>query len=266
MTFSDNKQLAGLNILVTRPLHQSTALAASIRSLGGNPIVLPTLEIADVADLSPLYEIIDRLNEFDWAIFVSPNAVNKAMPLITARSVLPSHLRIAAVGKGTADSLMQYGIGDVLIPKDKFDSEALLECKEFDEMAGKRVVIFRGLGGRQLLGNTLKQRGAAVEYAECYVRKKPMIDTASLLSVWSQGQLHAVVVTSSEGLHNLFDIIGELGQQLLKVTPVITTHERIAQAAKQLGLEKIVIAPSPGDAGVMESIRTYFQPAENNTA
>lgn len=266
MTSSDNKQLAGLNILVTRPIHQATVLAASIRSLGGNPIVLPTLEIADIDDYSPLWEIIDRLNKFDWALFVSPNAVNKAMPLITSRCTLPSHLKIAAVGKGTADTLLRYGISDILIPKDKFDSEALLECKEFAEMSGKRVVIFRGAGGRQLLGNTLKQRGAVVEYAECYIRKKPEIDTTLLLSDWSQGQLHAVIVTSSEGLHNLFDIIGGLGQQLLKVTPVITTHERIAQEAKKLGLEKVVIAPSPRDADVLESICTYFQSTENSSA
>ncbi|MBX3617525.1 uroporphyrinogen-III synthase [Nitrosomonas sp.] len=260
MTFSANKQLAGLNILVTRPIHQSTVLAASIRSLGGNPIVFPTLEIVDLADLSLLFGVIDRLSEFDWAIFVSPNAVNKAMPVITGRCALPAHMKIAAVGKGTADTLIQYGVSEVLIPKDKFDSEALLECAEFDDMTGKRVVIFRGFGGRQLLGDTLKQRGAIVEYAECYIRKKPEIDTASLISDWSQGRLHAVIVTSSEGLHNLFDIIGELGQQLLKVTPIITTHERIAQAARKMGLEKVVKAPSPGDAGVLESIQAYFQP------
>ena len=266
MTFSADKQLAGLNILVTRPIHQSTALAAGIRALGGNPIVLPTLEIVDIPDLSSLFRTIDRLSEFDWAIFVSPNAVNKAMSVITVRSTLPAHMKIAAVGKGTADTLIQYGISEVLIPKDKFDSEALLECEEFDDMTGKRVVIFRGSGGRQLLGDTLKQRGAAVEYAECYIRKKPEIDTTSLISSWSQGQLHAVIVTSSEGLHNLFDIIGELGQQLLKVTPVITTHERIAQAAKKLGLQKVVQAPSPGDAGVLESIQAYFQSTENSSA
>jgi len=126
-------------------------------------------------------------------------------------------------------------------------------------MAGKRVVIFRGNGGRELLGDTLIQRGASLEYAECYQRRKPDIDTTSLLSAWMQGEIHAVIITSSEGLHNLFDIIGKLGQQLLKSTPVFTVHERIARTAKKLGLRKIVKSTSTGDEGLLECLQAYFQ-------
>lgn len=253
-------QLTGLNILVTRPEHQSAVLAEGIRALGGNPILLPVLEIADVTDLSPLTDLIKRLDEFDWAIFVSPNAVNKSIPLITKQhALLPSHLKFAAVGKGSADTLQQYGVNDVLIPTEHSDSEALLKLNEMQHMAGQRVVIFRGNGGRQLLGDTLIQRGAYLEYAECYQRRKPDLDTTPLLADWSQGKIHAVIITSSEGLHNLFDIIGMLGQQLLKFTPVFTVHERIAQTAKELGLEKIIKAPSAGDEGLLKGLQTYFQ-------
>lgn len=256
-----SKQLTGLNVLVTRPEHQSAFLAEGIRAMGGNPILLPVLEITDIADLKPLNHIINCLDTFDWAIFVSPNAVNKAMPLITRQRVLPPHLKIAAVGKGSADTLKQYGVSEVLIPEGHSDSEALLKCEELQQMTGQHVVIFRGNGGRQLLGDTLTQRGARLEYAECYLRKKPDIDTAPLLAAWSQGKIHAVIITSSEGLHNLFDIIGKLGQQLLKLTPVFTVHERIAQTAKELGLEKIIKASSAGDEGLLESLQTYFQAA-----
>jgi uroporphyrinogen-III synthase len=256
-----SKQLTGINVLVTRPEHQSAFLAEGIRALGGNPILIPVLEITDVTDLRYLNDIIDRLDTFDWAIFVSPNAVNKAMPLIIQQRALPSHLRMAAVGKGSADTLKQYGVSEVLIPEGRSDSEALLKCKELQQMTGQHVVIFRGNGGRQLLGDTLTQRGARLEYAECYLRKKPDIDIAPLLTAWSQGKIHAVIITSSEGLHNLFDIIGKLGQQLLKLTPVFTVHERIAQTAKELGLKKIIKASSAGDEGLLESLQTYFQAA-----
>lgn len=255
---SVDKQLAGINILVTRPAHQSAFLAQGIRAAGGNPILFPVLEITDVKDLTPLLNLINRLNEFDWAIFVSPNAVNKAMSLIVKQRPLPTHLRIAAVGKGSADTLKHYGINKVLIPSEYSDSEALLKLKELQHMAGKHVVIFRGNGGRQLLGDTLMQRGAILEYAECYQRKKPDVDTAPLLAAWSQGEIHAVLITSSEGLHNLFDIIGKVGQQLLASTPVFTVHERIAQIAKDLGLKKIVKTSSTGDEGLLASLQAYF--------
>ncbi|QOJ24736.1 MAG: uroporphyrinogen-III synthase [Gammaproteobacteria bacterium] len=252
-------QLAGLNVLVTRPAHQSAFLAEQIRALGGNPILLPVLEIADVPDLAPLNNIINRLDEFDWAIFVSPNAVNKSMPLIIQQRAWPAHLKIATVGKGSANTLKQYGIDNVLIPDGNSDSEALLEQAALQHMTDQRVVIFRGNGGRPLLGDTLRRRGAHVEYAECYQRRKPDLDTVPLLADWSHGNIHAVIITSSEGLHNLFDIIGMHGQQLLKLTPVFTVHERIVQTAKELELEKIIKAPFTGDEGLLKGLQTYFQ-------
>ncbi|MGV8711424.1 MAG: uroporphyrinogen-III synthase [Nitrosomonas sp.] len=254
-----DQQLHGINIVVTRPAHQAVFLTDRIRAMGGNPILFPVLEISDIDDPAPLNEVIARLNEFDWAIFVSPNAVNKAMSLIVEQyPVLPPQLRIAVVGKGSADALKARGINEVFVPTDQFDSEALLKLNELQDMKGKRVVIFRGNGGRRLLGDTLTQRGATVEYATCYRREKPTIDTAPLLASWSQNQIHAVIITSSEGLQNLFDILGSLGQQLLKLTPIFTVHERIARTAEDLGLKKIVFSPSHGDEGLLESLHLYF--------
>ena len=249
-------RLAGITILVTRPIHQAAALAEGIRAAGGNPYLFPVLEITDIPDPTHLIELVHRLEQFNWAIFVSPNAVEKAMNLINKHGEFPIDLKVAAVGKGSAAALKQHGIADVLIPNDQFDSESLLKSADLQNMTNQRVVIFRGRGGRQLLGETLSQRGATVEYAECYLRKKPSdMDTTTLMQVWSTGKIDAVIITSSEGLHNLFDIIGTVGQQLLKNTPVFTVHARIAQIAKELGLKKIVKTTSDGDRGILESLK-----------
>ena len=262
MTLPTGGYLSGLNILITRPIHQSAFLADSIRSMGGNPIVVPVLEISDIPDVNPLINLIKRLDEFDWAVFVSPNAVDKAMKLIAQYRTLPAQLKVAVVGKGSAAALQQYGINDVLIPDAQSDSEGLLKCEALQDMSGKKVVIFRGNGGRPLLGDTLTQRGAHLEYAECYQRKMPKIDTAPLLEAWSRGEIHAVIITSSEGLHNLFDITGKLGQQLLKLTPIFTVHERIVQTAQKLGLKKVIKTTSAGDEGLLESLQNYFSTAK----
>ena len=257
---SDVLPLAGRGIVVTRPAHQAERLIKLIRGGGGNPILFPVLEICDVADLRPINDLIDRLDQFDLAIFISPNAVSKAMNLIRARRELPPGLKIAAVGGGSKRELKHFGVAECIAPQTRFDSEALLELPELQEVAGKRVVIFRGDGGRELLGDTLVARGAQLEYAECYRRGKPSLDAAPLLRMWARNEIHAVIVTSSEGLHNLFDMIGQLGQQWLKKTPLFVQHKRIGGVARQLGLAQVIVTPS-GDDGLLQGLLQWFSQA-----
>ncbi|SEQ86487.1 uroporphyrinogen-III synthase [Nitrosomonas sp. Nm51] len=260
--------LQGINVLVTRPERQCVFLAESIRKLGGNPVIFPVLKISDIKNKKPLLALIQRLDTFDLAIFVSPNAVDKAMPLIQSHheslDPLLAHMKIAAVGKGTAHTLKKHGVNEVISPENRFDSEALLEQNALQHVTGKRVVIFRGNGGRPLLGDTLIQRGALLEYAECYQRSKPDINPGALISDWSQGRINAVVITSSEGLQNLFDIIGFHGQQLLKITPVFTAHGRIAANARKAGLETVVQTADSGDQGLLQGMQDYFYRNKNN--
>ena len=253
------KPLTGINILVTRPAHQAGNLVAAIRAAGGNPVLFPVLEIRDVKDPRPLLDLIARLDEFDLAIFISPNAVNKAMNLILTQRALPPALRIAAVGQGSARGLEQFGISEVIAPITRFDSEALLDMAELQQIEGKRVVIFRGDGGRELLGETLVKRGATVKYAECYCRVRPNADIAPLLQAWADNALHAIVVTSSEGLRNLFDVVGNSGQSWLRKTPLFVSHERIAQIAQKLGCVDVILTAA-GDEGLLQGLSDYFDP------
>ncbi|MDO8437246.1 MAG: uroporphyrinogen-III synthase [Nitrosomonadaceae bacterium] len=253
------KPLTGITILVTRPAHQADNLATAIRAAGGNPVLFPVLEIREVKDSRPLLDLIARLDEFDLAIFISPNAVNKAMNLILTQRALPAGLRIAVVGQGSARELKQFGVSEVIAPTTRFDSEALLEMAELQQIQGKRVVIFRGDGGRELLGDTLVKRGATVKYAECYSRVRPDTDIAPLLQAWASNALHAIVVTSSEGLRNLFDMVGDAGQSWLRKTPLFVSHERIAQMAKKFGCAE-VISTAAGDEGLLQGLSDYFNP------
>ena len=251
------KKLAGRRIVVTRPAQQTEPLAALIRAAGGEPIVFPVLEILDAEDLRPLNAVIDRLDDFDLAIFISPNAVNKAMNLIGTRRALPARLKVAAIGRGSVKALGQFGVTEVIAPRGRFDSEALLGLPELAAVHGKNVVIFRGEGGRELLGDTLIARGARLEYAECYRRGKPGADTARLMRAWARNELDAIVVTSSEGLRNLFDMVGRPGQVWLKKTPIVVPHPRIAETARALGLP-LVVETESGDEGLVAGLCKYF--------
>jgi uroporphyrinogen-III synthase len=257
MTAGESRTLAGRHIVVTRPAGQAGALADLIAARGGTAIVFPVLEIRDIDDLRPLNALVDRLDEFDLAVFISPNAVNKALNLVAARRGWPAALAVATVGKSSERELRRHGFPDVIVPQGRFDSEALLELLPAERVAGKRVVIFRGDGGRELLGDTLAARGASVEYAECYRRGKPAADVAPLLKAWARNEVDAVTVSSSEGLANLFDMVGKLGQQWLRRTPVFAPHARIAGIARGLGLERVV-ETAPADEGLVAGLERFF--------
>lgn len=245
--------LRGMGILVTRPAHQAGHLVDLIAAAGGEAILFPTLEILDAADPCTVNQLIDRLDQFDLAIFISPNAVSKAMPLIRAKRGLPARLAIAAIGRGSRKELERHGVKQVIAPPSQFDSEGLLELPELQDMRGKRVVIFRGDGGREMLGDALAARGARVEYAECYRRAKPDADAAPLLQRWARGGVQAVTVTSGESLQNLVNLLGEAGQQWLRNTPLFAPHERIAATARGAGIEQ-VLATAAGDEGLVTGL------------
>ena len=249
--------LTGRHVVVTRPAGQAAHLATALTEQGAIAVFYPVLEIHDIEDVAPVLDVAIRLDSYDLAVFVSPNAIEKALALILPRRSWPAALRVAALGKSSERELARHGIHDVISPPLRFDSEALLDLPELTDVQGKHVIIFRGDGGRELLGDTLKVRGATVEYVTCYRRAQPQLDPAPLLKLWEEGQLDAVTVTSSEGLRNLFDMLGRLGQAWLKKTPAFVPHARIAEQAQALGLGK-VIATDPGDDGLMAGLMQYF--------
>jgi uroporphyrinogen-III synthase len=148
---------------------------------------------------------------------------------------------VAAVGKGTAMALRALGITAVLEPDNGADSEHLLALPQLQEMAGRNVVIFRGEGGREILAATLRLRGAQVTYAECYRRGLPeQADPAPVLDLLAAGGIQAATAYSGETLDNLFLLIGERGRGYLRQTPLFVPHPRIAERARQLGMETVV--------------------------
>ena len=248
-----NAALAGRGIVVTRPLNQAQNLKIAIEQHGGRAILFPVLEIVEADDLTAIHALIDRLDDFDIGIFISPTAVDKAMNLIRARRDLPKKMLKACIGRASLRELRACGVEDAIAPNSQFDSEHLLAMPEFDDVEGKRVVIFRGDGGRELLGDELAKRGAIVEYAECYRRVRPNINASPLLYGWARGEIDAVTVSSGESMHNLFDLVGKLGQQWLKKTPLFAPHQRIADVGHALGLATIIVTPA-GDEGLLQGL------------
>ncbi|HSG21833.1 MAG TPA: uroporphyrinogen-III synthase [Azonexus sp.] len=250
--------LAGRTIVVTRPRAQAGPLAEAIAAAGGNPLIFPLLEISPASDAKPLAEAVSRLAEYRLAIFISPNAVDYALPAILARGPWPVALRPAAVGQGTVKALAAHGIAGCVAPSERFDSETLLSLPELaaEKVRGQRVAIFRGDGGRELLAETLRQRGAEVDCITCYRRSGPAAGALPLLAAWRAGQLDALTVSSSEGLRYLLDLLDAEGRRFLQNTPIFVPHARIAENARAMGLSNILLTDA-ADAGILAGLRAY---------
>ena len=254
--------LAGRRIVVTRPKDQAQTLVGLIRQAGGEPLEVPALEIHDLADLAPFYSVFERLESFDMAIFVSRNAVRRVFALIGGRT-WPARLGVATVGNGSRAELEAHGITGVVAPGGQADSEALLALQDFAAVAGKRIAIFRGEGGRTLLGDTLTARGALVEQAACYRRARPVQSAALLAAAWERGKVDAVTVSSGDGLASLLEMLGDEGPRRLAATTLFVPHPRVAVEAVRKGLKRPVVA-GPGDEETAAALVAYFGGASYN--
>lgn len=236
--------LIGSNILVTRPVDRAEALCDMIVANGGCPIKMPTVEITPIEHNANNLRIFANLAEYNWIIFVSIHAVIYSLSMYREEPRIPTHVKVAAIGKSTADVLENNQIRVDLLPKEQFNSEALLASADLQGIAGQNILIVRGKGGRSLLAAELSERGANVEYAEVYRRNRAQVNVDPIIKLWRQQGMHAVIVTSAEILQNLIAILGSDGLDLLRTTPLIVPSERIAQKAKKSGLEKVILAAS----------------------
>ena len=252
-----NKPLQGRRILVTRPAAQSAALASLIVEQGGAAIRFPLIDILPVDDGQPLEDAVARLDQFALAIFISPNAVEFSLPRLLSRRGWPAGLQAAAIGPGTVSRLADFGIAGVVVPQGRYDSEALLALPPLQAacVAGKKALILRGNGGRELLAETLRARGATVECVACYRRETPS-NAMSIVSLLRNEALDALTLSSSEGLRNLLDMLDTGSREHLLALPVFVPHQRIAEEAARLGLRRVVLT-GPADAGLVEGMCNY---------
>lgn len=256
---STSGKLQGVGVLVTRPEQQAGPLCRMIEAEGGCAIRFPALEIRGPADATRLVEVIRSLDSYHWAIFISVNAVNHGMRCVLGERSWPDGVRIAVVGRRSAEELESLGHPADLVPEQQFNSEGLLSLPEMQAVQGQRVVIFRGNGGREYLADELRARGAEVDYVEVYQRVCPSpADTGHLLQRWRAGEIDITLVSSVESLSNLQKLLGEDGQKLLKLTPLVVVSERMLTSAKKAGfLQHLVLAANATDVAVLEALCSW---------
>lgn len=246
--------LGGIGVIVTRPQRQAAGLARKLAAIGATPLLWPAIVILPPLDPVPLERAHAMLDSYDIAVFVSANAVEYGVP---DPSRWPPSLRVFAPGPGTAEALAAIGLTGVQIPVTTFDSEGLLALPQLQHVDGARVLIFRGQGGRELLGNALVQRGARVNYISCYRRAAPTSGAEGLIEALRDDRAHALTLSSAEGTDNLLAAVGIEGRALLARIPVFVPHPRVADHARAAGLPAVTTAAG-GDAGLIAGLLEWF--------
>jgi uroporphyrinogen-III synthase len=250
--------LQGQVILNTRPAHQQAALSARLEADGARVLSFPVIDIvaAQAAPLEP--------GGYDILLFVSRNAVDHGLAGIDP-AALPPAMQYGVIGSATRDALLER-IGDPgsrLIESEPFNSEALLAAPALQRVAGKRILILRGQAGRNLLGDELAARGAAVEYREVYRRELPERDPDAFERLAGDAFPTLVVLTSNEGMHNLFELVGAAAAERLRALPWLLISERMRESALKLGHNgPVVIAQSASDDGIWQTIRAWARRRE----
>jgi uroporphyrinogen-III synthase len=244
--------LSGLGVVLTRPRAQCEALAAAIEAEGGRVVVFPALDIVPV-ELSPESRAaLASLKDASLAIFVSANAAEHGVAAARRAGPWPASTAVAGVGQATAAALRDAGFAKVVAPAAGFDSESLLACPELQDVRGKRVLVFRGVGGREHLRSTLEARGASVSYVECYRRHRPASDPAALVAALGRGEIDAVHAMSAETVDNFLTLAGP-GVSWSRVA-LLVPHPAIARHGAAASFGRTVVTGA-GTAGLVEALR-----------
>jgi uroporphyrinogen-III synthase len=252
------RDLTGCTVVVTRPSGQAESLLKRLASAGANPIPFPVIAIQALPVHTPDAQTRQQVAGCDLAIFISRNAVRHGLPVIEQAGGLAPGVRVAAVGKGTAEELDRHGVHVDLLPSRGASSEALLAVLADDTISGKQVLIVRGVGGRELLADTLKSRGACVDYLECYQRVLPDTDAHILPRLHGEGQVDAIVVTSLEGLRNLERLVPDTEKSTLRSVRLYVVSAAMVDLCADLGYKlKPVLMDSPSDDDIMTALQMH---------
>ncbi|HGF0792911.1 TPA: uroporphyrinogen-III synthase [Raoultella ornithinolytica] len=246
-----------MSILVTRPLPQSEELVSRLRALGHVAWSFPLIEFTPGRELPALSGQLAALSTGDLLFALSQHAVEFAHArLHQLGQRWPKAPGYFAIGRTTALALHTVSGQNILYPLDREISEVLLQLPELQNIAGKKALLLRGNGGRELLGETLRERGADVTFCECYQRSAKHYDGAEEAMRWQSRGVTTLVVTSGEMLQQLWALIPQwYRERWLLRCRILVVSERLARQARELGWQDIQVADSADNDALLHALQ-----------
>lgn len=251
------QNLNGLTVMVTRPKPQGEILSDQIRAAGGEVIYFPTIEIKPPEDMTAFTQQIKQLDQFDWVVFISPQAVYQSAATIKkCWPQFPVGVKVAALGGGTAEALHQATIPVDAFPKEDWCSEGLLDDDAFQQLAHKKVALICGESGREFLAATLTVRGAQLTNIIAYQRCIPKVDVSDYIRLLQTHKIDIILCTSGEILYNLKLLLEEAWKELQSI-PVVVVSERMQMLAKQLEFSTLLLAKNASHPSMLSILKDF---------
>lgn len=252
-------------VLVTRPAGQSATLMDALRARGFSAFEQPLLEIQSLSGPQPqLDRTLAQLDKYQHIIFISGNAVRLGMARILAVwPQLPGDIPVYAIGYSTAEMLRGYALAPISAGE-PMTSESLLAVEELQNVAGQRVLIVKGLGGRSTLAEALSLRGAEVEDFACYQRRCPVLEPGELAAKIARWEINLLLISSGEGLCNLLTLLGPAETIKLSAMPLIVPSMRVARMAEDAGFNTVYTADNASNTAMLEMVECSSLMAEKN--
>ena len=245
-------------VLVTRPAGQADALCAALTATGFRPVSQPMLELLPLAEPDTASrQCLLHLDGFGHVIFISANAVRFGLDWIDDYwPQLPTGLNWYAIGERTAAMLSARGLAP-LTPGDNMTSEGLLGLPTLQPVQGERVLIVRGVGGRETLRETLEARGAHVDSLVCYQRRPVSLSPGALAAVLDREGIELTLLSSGEGLAHFTALLPPGETTKLRELTVVVPSRRVAERAAALGWQRVRVADNATDDAMVEAARAW---------
>ncbi len=257
-------------VIITRPCAQAQPWAQQLQAAGFISVPLPLLELVPLQSEAQQRAIQNHVMDFDLyqkAIFVSRNAVHYGLEWLERYwPQLPIGVDYFAVGATTARELAAYGVAVSDLAQAEsgsMTSETLLQAPGLQQVAGDKIIIFRGLGGRGHMADELRARGAKVDYCELYKRQLPASAAAGLLALLAdsgawQASTQVVALHSGESLKHLVQLLAlpefSPWRQQLANSWLLLPSQRLVDEALALGFSRCLLASNATDQAMTQAL------------
>jgi uroporphyrinogen III methyltransferase / synthase len=238
--------LAHHTVLVTRAASQASAFSQQLEDQGATVLEMPTLEIGPPSSWRALDRAIDQIEDFNWLILTSANAVDyffRRLKQQTGDIRFDTNLKIAVVGEKTAQRLNRLGIQPDFMPLD-FVADALVT--QFPEPVSGLTFLFPRVesGGRDVLVKELLRQGARVQEVAAYESRCPKAIAPAVLDAMGDRQITIVTFASSKTVQNFCQLLqtasadlpelGESGQDWLQQVCIASIGPQTSKSCIEL--------------------------------
>jgi uroporphyrinogen-III synthase len=251
-------------VIVTRPAATGERLFRKLQDRGHRAMWWPAFEIGPAPDPTAVRDRLARLDRYDLAIFVSPNAVHAVGAVLDGE--WPATTTVGAVGRATraaVESELAVAAASVLAPDDEEGgSEAFWAAWVASGRRAGRVLVLRAEDGREWLGERFVQSGSTVDQLAVYSRRACGLAPEAareLVACMTSGETPVTVFSSSEAVNALDAQIQSIdgGAAYLRSGIALATHPRIAERLRSAGYARVFDTLAADDAVIakLESLR-----------